>query len=196
MKFKWIRTHIGDGKYTQLILGQSPDSESYNKDKRGLPFYQGKADFGIVSPTPTVWCDRPKKIALPEDILLCVRAPVGPTNVANEKCCIGRGLAAIRCLEGLDYRYLLLVMRLFESEIAEKGRGSTFDAIGKDEIMRIEFRFPENMEDQITIARELQTRLAHVEAMRQAALKQVEGIESLSAAILREAFDFGKDETE
>ena len=46
------------------------------------------------------------------------------------------------------------------------------------------------------LATELQTRLAHVEAMRQAALKQVEGIESLSAAILREAFDFGKDETE
>ena len=42
----------------------------------------------------------------------------------------------------------------------------------------------------------IETNLAHVEAMRQAALKQVEGIESLSAAILREAFDFGKDETE
>jgi type I restriction enzyme, S subunit len=194
VRSKWIRTHIGDSKYTRLILGQSPDSESYNKDRRGLPFYQGKVDFGIVSPTPTVWCDKPKKIALPNDILLCVRAPVGPTNIADEQCCIGRGLAAIRCLEGLDYRYMVLVMKLFERDIAAKGRGSTFDAIGRDEIMKIEFQFPERVEEQITVAQELQSRLAHAESLRQRTVSQLEAIEALPAAILREAFDFGKDE--
>ena len=34
-----------------------------------------------------------KKIAESGDILISVRAPVGPTNVANTRCCIGRGLA-------------------------------------------------------------------------------------------------------
>ena len=46
-----------------LIMGQSPDSKSYNKDKNGIPFYQGNADFGEEHPTPTVWCTAPKKIA-------------------------------------------------------------------------------------------------------------------------------------
>ena len=53
-----------------LIMGQSPDSKSYNKDKNGIPFYQGSADFGEEHPTPTVWCTAPKKIARKGDILI------------------------------------------------------------------------------------------------------------------------------
>lgn len=185
---KWKTTFIGDRKYTQLIMGQSPKGETYNTEKRGLPFYQGKADFGTNSPSPTVWCDKPKKIAIVNDILLCVRAPVGPINLATERCCIGRGLAAIRCLDGLDYRYLLLVMKLFENEITKKGRGSTFDAIKKDKIKEIIFNFPELPEDQIKIATKLQNYLENVEKMRQAALTQLSAIEVLPAAILKQAF--------
>ena len=195
MKIEWKEACIGDGKYTQLIMGQSPAGETYNKEKKGMPFYQGKADFGEFYPTPTVWCDKPKRIALPNDILLSVRAPVGPTNVANEECCIGRGLAIIRCLGGVDYRYLLLVLRYFEGEISEKGRGGTFDSIGKDEIKKIKFRFPVKIEDQISFAKELQSQLAHVEAMRQAALKQKEAAKALQSAILREIFPWRAGES-
>jgi type I restriction enzyme S subunit len=34
----------------KIIMGQSPPSETYNKDGRGLPFFQGKADFGEMYP--------------------------------------------------------------------------------------------------------------------------------------------------
>jgi type I restriction enzyme S subunit len=188
MNKKWIESFIGDGKFTQLIMGQSPAGDTYNKENIGLPFYQGKADFGEIYPTPTVWCDKPKKIALPNDILLCVRAPVGPTNIAGEKCCIGRGLAAIRCLDGLDFRYMYLVLKQFEKELADKGRGSTFDAIGKEDIKKIHFTFPSDVEDQIQIAEKINSQLQRVEKMRKTTLRQLDSIENLPVAILREAF--------
>ena len=91
-----------------LIMGQSPDSKSYNKEKNGIPFYQGNAYFGTDYPTPSVWCSEPKKIAIKDDILISVRAPIGDINIATEDCCIGRGLAAIRLKDNnlIELKYL------------------------------------------------------------------------------------------
>jgi type I restriction enzyme, S subunit len=91
----------------EIILGQSPPSESYNTEGIGLPFYQGKAEFGMIYPTPWKWCSKPKKIAQANDILISVRAPVGPTNICLEKSCIGRGLAAIRPKGDVLNKYVL-----------------------------------------------------------------------------------------
>lgn len=183
---------LGDKSLVTTIMGQSPPGESYNKEKIGLPFFQGKADFGIIYPEPTVWCSAPKRIAEPNDILLSVRAPVGPTNLAKEKCCIGRGLAAFRCKEELYYKYLLLMLRNFERHISAGGSGSIFNAIGKDEIKEITFPLPPTLDDQIAIANELERKMAEIEAMRQAALRQHEAIEAMPEAILREVFGFGE----
>jgi len=78
-----------------IIMGQSPPSSTYNANRVGLPFYQGKKEFGNLYPTPEKYCSEPKKIAESNYILISVRAPVGPTNFCKEKSCIGRGLAAI-----------------------------------------------------------------------------------------------------
>ena len=32
----------------ELVMGQSPPSASYNETGDGLPFYQGKTDFGAT----------------------------------------------------------------------------------------------------------------------------------------------------
>ena len=77
----------------EIIMGQSPPSDSYNEEGEGVPFYQGKADFSILYPTPRVYCTSSKKIVGKNTILLSVRAPVGSVNIANGECCIGRGLA-------------------------------------------------------------------------------------------------------
>ena len=78
-----------------INMGQSPDSDSYNENGEGVPFFQGNADFGERYPVTRKWCTAPTKIAEPEDILISVRAPIGAMNYAKEKCCIGRGLAAL-----------------------------------------------------------------------------------------------------
>lgn len=42
-----------------LEMGQSPKSEFYNQNGDGIPFFQGKADFGRLNPTPRYWCTAP-----------------------------------------------------------------------------------------------------------------------------------------
>jgi type I restriction enzyme S subunit len=113
-------------------MGQSPPSETYNTDGIGLPFYQGKAEFGELYPTPVKWCSIPGKVAEADDILISVRAPVGPTNLCYEKSCIGRGLAAIRPELGMNPRYFLYALRHIEPEWESKATGSTFSAISGD----------------------------------------------------------------
>jgi len=123
----WVWTRLGD--VSELILGQSPPSSTYNEDRKGIPFYQGKLEFGDIYPSPRKWCSSPKKIAEKNDILLSVRAPVGPTNICPEKSCIGRGLAAIRPMCGIESLFVLYLMRAYENNIAKLGTGTTFKAI-------------------------------------------------------------------
>lgn len=115
-----------------LNMGQSPNSSSYNTTGEGIPFYQGNADFGKVSPKTTTWCTEPKKIAEPGDILLSVRAPIGAINIANEKCCIGRGLVAISpASENIRASYIKQALLASRKILEFLGSGSTFKAIGK-----------------------------------------------------------------
>jgi len=132
LPFGWQWSRLGD--YTYIIMGQSPESKYYNKEGIGLPFYQGKTNFGKLYPTPSNWCENPKKIAEKNDILISVRAPVGPTNICNEVSCIGRGLTSLRSLSGANYFYLLYSLRAFEYQISELGVGSTFTAISKNHL--------------------------------------------------------------
>jgi len=133
--WRWAR--LGDTQVATVIMGQSPSGSTYNKEGCGLPFYQGKADFGDISPKPRVWCTTPIKIAEPGDILISVRAPVGPTNLASHRCCIGRGLAAIRSQRNAITLYLYFWLKYIEPWLGEQGHGSTFRAIGKDMLENI-----------------------------------------------------------
>jgi type I restriction enzyme S subunit len=119
------------GDVAEIISGQSPPSSSYNTDGVGLPFYQGKADFGERHPVPRVWCTAPERTAQDGDVLVSVRAPVGPTNVARDPCAIGRGLAAIRASTELDRDFLLYVLRWLEPTVKTLGSGSTFESISR-----------------------------------------------------------------
>ena len=90
------------GEFTKLseiaviTMGTSPKGEDLNEEGRGIPFFQGVRDFGDISPKRRVCTDKPLRTAEPGDVLLAVRAPVGQVNLALEKVCIGRGLAAVR----------------------------------------------------------------------------------------------------
>ena len=116
----------------KINMGQSPDSSSYNEKGKGIPFFQGNADFGERYPVTRVWCNAPTKVAQPGDILISVRAPIGALNYAKEECCIGRGLAALtpdKRVVSVDYIYWLL--RGKKNELNSKGTGSTFKAISR-----------------------------------------------------------------
>lgn len=116
----------------KINMGQSPDSSSYNNEADGIPFFQGNADFGERYPVTRVWCNAPTKIAQPKDILISVRAPIGALNYAKEKCCIGRGLAAITPDKSkVSPEFIFWLLKGKNVELNSKGTGSTFKAISR-----------------------------------------------------------------
>ena len=138
-KPQFAREKVKLGDVCTLVLGQSPISSTCNACGQGLPFFQGNADFGRINPEATSWCTEPKKIAEPGDILLSVRAPIGAVNIALEKCCIGRGVAAIRPNSRIiQTGYLKHVLVSYRSHLETKGTGSTFKAIGKKVLSEFE----------------------------------------------------------
>ena len=84
------------GECFALTMGQSPPGSSYNDQGKGLPFFQGRTDFGFRYPENRKFCTAPSRIARTGDTLVSVRAPVGDINMAWTQCCIGRGVAALR----------------------------------------------------------------------------------------------------
>ena len=121
-------------KLVDIQMGQSPESKFYNYDKIGLPFYQGKADFGRINPTPKMWCSKSKKEAKPNDILISVRAPVGDLNINKEQSCIGRGLAAITCKSDVDMMYLYYHLKYLKPQLRHISTGSTFESINRSQL--------------------------------------------------------------
>ncbi len=117
----------------ELVMGQSPPSTSYNDVGDGLPFYQGKTDFGATYPTPRIYCREPKKLAVAGDILMSVRAPVGATNLCDRQSCIGRGIAAIRA-KGINRDFLYFYLKKIEAYIDSLGSGAIFKAINKSQL--------------------------------------------------------------
>jgi len=123
----------------KINMGQSPDSSSYNEEGRGIPFFQGNADFGERNPVTRVWCDAPSKIAKANDILISVRAPIGAINYATETCCIGRGLAAITPdLNRVSSEFVFWLLKGKNAELNSKGTGSTFKAINRKALEEIQ----------------------------------------------------------
>ncbi len=119
-------------EYCTLNMGQSPDSKTYNTQGNGLPFYQGNADFGESHPVTRVWCSDPVKVAEDGDILISVRAPIGAMNMAVERCCIGRGLAALTPISNkCSKQFLYYALQSKVDSLIAQGTGSTFKAISK-----------------------------------------------------------------
>lgn len=182
--WKWVTL----GKACEVIAGQSPPGETYRKSPEGLPFFQGKTDFGLRHPIARTWCVSPVKIAISNDILISVRAPVGPTNVADVKCCIGRGLAAIRCGSLSDFDYILWTLKFYESHLARLGSGSTFSAINRSDLENLNIPLPP-LPEQKRIAAILNEYMAAVEKARAAAEARLEAAKALRSAYLREVFE-------
>ena len=170
-----------------IIAGQSPESKYYNSNGDGLPFFQGKADFGELYPSIRVYCSQPTKIAEKDDILLSVRAPVGPTNLAPCKVCIRRGLTAIRPSEVLHTRYVLLFFRYFEAQLASKGTGTTFKAITQDVVKNLEIPIPPLPEQERIVAR-IEELFSQLDAGVETLKKTKAQLAVYRQAVLKEAF--------
>jgi type I restriction enzyme S subunit len=119
------------GSEFNLTMGQSPPGKTYNETGDGLPFFQGRRDFGFRFPTNRVYCTLPKRLADHGDTLVSVRAPVGDINMATARCCIGRGVAGIRHKSG-SRSYTYYAMHTLSDRFARfEAEGTVFGAINK-----------------------------------------------------------------
>ena len=131
---------VGINTLVDTIWGSSPDSSTYNDTSEGVPFYQGKTEFGdLYINNPVTYCTAPVKMAKKDSILMSVRAPVGAVNIATQDCCIGRGLASITPKkEKGETMFIYYALKYMEEDINRLGTGSTFKAINKDSYARIQ----------------------------------------------------------
>jgi type I restriction enzyme M protein len=136
---EWEKVKLGE--VADVTAGQSPDGKYYNDKGDGTPFYQGKTEFGnIYLGEPKKWTTQITKIADVGDILMSVRAPVGPANITQNKICIGRGLAGIR-VQKIEQMFLFTYLQMIENQIIGNG-GAVFDSITKKQIEEIKIPFP------------------------------------------------------
>ncbi len=183
---EWLYCKISD--FAHIVMGQSPPSSSYNNKKVGLPFYQGKAEFGCIYPETIKWCDAPKKIAEKGSVLLSVRAPVGPTNINQYKSCIGRGLAAIYPLGEMKDKFILYLFRNYEPLLSEQGKGTTFKAITKDFLFNLNFALPP-LSEQRKILEKLDELFSDLDNAITNLKKAKEQLKSYRQAVLKYAFE-------
>ncbi len=143
----------------EITMGQSPSGSSYNENGEGKVFYQGRAEFGPFFPHRRLYTTEPKRMAQEGDTLMSVRAPVGDLNVANEDCCIGRGLAAIHS-EGRQSFVHYLVRAKWRQFDTFNGDGTVFGSINRKTLK--EFPVFLTNDDVIDL---LESRLKPIDAM-------------------------------
>ena len=137
----------------KITMGQSPDGSSINY-QQGAEFHQGKILFGdkylMHSDTYT---DAPTKLAKPNSLLLCVRAPVGIVNITQREICIGRGLCSLEPNIALNLGYAYYALTTYQSDFESKSTGSTFKAISGSIIRNEVFALPPLQEQHRIVAK-------------------------------------------
>ena len=135
--------HVGElSQIAHIIMGQSPNGASYNTDKNGIVFFQGRAEFGFRYPTPRLYTTAPKRMAQTGDILMSVRAPVGDLNIAFESCCIGRGISAIRSIDEHPSFLFYSLLSLKDQFDVFNGEGTVFGSINSNALKSMAIRIP------------------------------------------------------
>ena len=125
----------------EILMGQSPEGESYNESGEGTVFFQGRTDFGFRFPSTRLYTTNPKRMAEKFDVLVSVRAPVGDINMASDTCCIGRGVAAVKSkFKSYAYYKIKTLKRNFENF---ESSGTIFGSMNKDDFNGIEVSIPD-----------------------------------------------------
>jgi len=155
----WEVKQLGD--VSEIIMGQSPQSEFYNYEGEGLPLIQGNADIANRKTIARTHTTQLTKLCLPGDTIMTVRAPVGKIGKAIFKACLGRGVCAIRHSGDYIYHYLVLM----ESKWDKTAKGSTFDSVDARDVRAMLVVMPDNLQERYAISHVLADMDAEIEAL-------------------------------
>lgn len=122
----------------EIEMGQSPLGETCNLNGNGIPLLNGPTEFGEAYPLPVQFTTNPKRNSKVGDLLFCVRgSTTGRMNWADQEYAIGRGLAAIRGVNGFPNIYVRAVLEVKLPELLTQATGSTFPNVSKNMIEEI-----------------------------------------------------------
>lgn len=169
------------GEVANIIMGQSPDSNSYNLEGQGLPLIQGNADIVNRISSPRQYTNHITKVSEAGDILFTVRAPVGAVGINNVKSCIGRGVASIRSNENqiFLYQYLLFI----ENDWEKFSQGSTFTAINSKDLKNYKFFVPKDKEQ-----KKISNFLSAIDKQIESVSAQIQKTENYKKGLLQQMF--------
>jgi type I restriction enzyme, S subunit len=141
------------GNISDIIMGQSPPGNTYNKSGTGIPLINGPTEFTQKYPVKAQWTTQSTKICRKDDLLLCVRgSSTGRINISNDEYCIGRGVAAIRALSISNTVFLTYQINSGIERLLALSTGSTFANVDSKSIRSIEIPLPPTKEEQEAIA--------------------------------------------
>jgi type I restriction enzyme S subunit len=176
--------HCALGEITHVVMGQSPNSSSYNTDGDGLPLIQGNADISGRKTIIRSWTNEAGKVCKAGDIILTVRAPVGSVAKASFDSCLGRGVCALQVKKEYSRDFIFQMLFWFEEfRWRSVSQGAIFDAINGNDIKGLDVEIP-SMQEQIKIA----TFLGGLDALIESALNQMTEAKSYKQGLLQAMF--------
>ncbi|MCS6247098.1 MAG: hypothetical protein H2173_06340 [Opitutus sp.] len=117
-----------------VMMGLSPDGESYNADGVGIPLINGPVEFGDYFPVKTKWTEDSTRFAAAGDLIFCVRgSTTGKRIVSDGEYGIGRGVCAIRANGGY-HSFLYQTINVGLDRLLEKTTGSVFPSLSAPDI--------------------------------------------------------------
>lgn len=124
---------------SELISGQHISSSDYNTYGEGTPYLTGPADFQEINPVITKWTEKPKVIAMKNDILITVKGSgVGKVNILDrDNVCISRQLMAIRT-SSASFEYVFWYLKSRFSELQSLSTGTAIPGLSRGDILNLE----------------------------------------------------------
>ena len=178
---------------TDIIMGQSPDSNLIKEDNGIYPFMQGNAEFTNLYPKPSLYCDFPNKVSRVGDILMSVRAPVGELNISDREYGIGRGLCSIRPAY-FNTKYFWYFMLKSKGDFSVFSNGSTFEAITTENLLNFPCVVP-GIQEQQAIADFLDKECAQIDSIATDLEKQIALLQQYKKALITETVSKGLDKS-
>ena len=176
------------GETFEIVMGQSPPSKFYNKEGKGLPFFQGKKEFESKYPRIENWTTKYNKEADKGDLLVSIRAPIGPCNIAPEKCAIGRGIAAIKASNEIESLFAFYLIKYNGQKLDSKGTGTTFKAISKTSLNSFVTNIPDK-KDWGEIVSHIESKFSIIDKVEQTVEQALIKAERLRKSVLKVAFE-------
>ncbi|MEI2467756.1 restriction endonuclease subunit S [Niallia taxi] len=127
-----------------IVMGQSPKSDTYNNENIGLPLLNGAADFKKCNLSPNKYTSDAKKIGKKGDFVFGVRATIGLVTELDDTYAIGRGAGIAKSLIKEGKEYLYEVLNKAFNEFQYTASGSVYLNISKNDLRDYKICIPSN----------------------------------------------------